>query len=154
MEQHLKRPCVVPASKLPELPHPAFVRTLSGHAGVVNGCAVSADGATIVSASDDQTLKVWDGRSGAERFTLSGHAAWVKSCAVSADGATIVSASDDKTLKVWDGRSGAERFTLSGHAGEVKGCAVSADGATIVSASSDRDAEGVGSGGAERSASR
>ena len=42
----------------------------------VRGCAVSADGATIVSASDDQTLKVWDGRSGAERFTLSGHAGW------------------------------------------------------------------------------
>ena len=63
---------------------------------------MSADGTMIVSASADQTLKVWDGRSGAERFTLSGHAGAVIGCAVSADGATIVSASDDKTLKVWD----------------------------------------------------
>src|SRR5215213_6911780 len=138
LEQHLKRPCVLPASTLPDLPHPALVRTLSGHAGLVTGCAVSADGATIVSASHDKTLKVWDGRSGVELFTLSGHAAWVNDCAVSADGATIVSASTDKTLKVWDGRSGAERFTLSGHAAGVRGCAMSADGSTIVSASADQ----------------
>jgi hypothetical protein len=138
LEQHLKRPCILPASTLPDLPHPALVRTLSGHAGLVTGCAVSADGATIVSASHDKTLKVWDGRSGVERFTLSGHAAWVTGCAMSADGATIVSASEEQTLKVWDGQSGAERFTLSGHADGVTGCAVSADGATIVSASHDQ----------------
>jgi WD40 repeat protein len=138
LEQHLKRPCLLPAHKLPDLPHPALMRTLSGHADSVLDCAVSADGAMIVSASDDGTLKVWDGRSGAERLTLSGHAGGAKRCAVSADGATIVSASSDQTLKVWDGRSGAERLTLSGHAGVVSGCAVSADGATIVSASSDQ----------------
>ena len=138
LEQHLKRPCLIPSSKLPNLPLSALVRTLSGHVGQVLGCAVSADGATIVSASKDGTLKVWDGCSGAERFTLSGHAGEVLGCAVSADGATIVSASQDQTLKVWDGRSGAERFTLSGHAGRVWGCTVSADGATIVSASQDQ----------------
>ncbi|HSE15935.1 MAG TPA: TIR domain-containing protein [Pyrinomonadaceae bacterium] len=137
LERHLKRPCLLPTQKLPDLPHPALVRTLSGHAGLVLGCAVSADGATIVSASSDQTLKVWDGRSGAERFTLRGHTYGVNGCAVSGDGATIVSASSDQTLKVWDGRSGAERFTLSGHAEAVTGCAVSADGAMIVSASDD-----------------
>ena len=137
LEQHLKRPCLVPTLMLPDLPHPALVRTLSGHSDWVQGCAVSADGARIVSASNDQTLKVWDGRNGGECFTLSGHASRVRGCAVSADGATIVSASEDGTLKVWDGRSGAERFTLSGHARGVWGCAVSADGAMIVSASLD-----------------
>ena len=138
LNHHLKLPCLVPLHKLPDLPHPALVRTLRGHTDWVRGCAVSADGATIVSASNDQTLKVWDGRSGAERFTLSGHAGPVWGCAVSLDEATIVSASDDGTLKVLDGRSGAERFTLSGHADRVWGCAVSADGATIVSASDDQ----------------
>ena len=128
LEHHRKRPCLVPITTLPDLPHPALVRTLSGHAGTVNGCAVNADGATVVSASGDKTLKVWDGRSGAERFTLKGHVRGVTGCAVSADGATIISASGDKTLKVWDGRSGAERFTLSGHVGGVNGCAMSADG--------------------------
>jgi WD40 repeat protein len=69
--------------------------TLSGDAGYVKDCAMSADAATIVSASDDGTLDVWDGRSGAKRFTLSGHADGVSACAVSADGATIISASYD-----------------------------------------------------------
>jgi WD40 repeat protein len=138
LEQHLKRPCVVPAGTLPDLPHSALVRTVSGHGDWVSGCAVSADGATIVSASFDQTLKVWDGRNGNERFTLTGHEEGVIGCAVSADGATIVSASNDQTLKVWDGRNGEERFTLRGHQNRVIDCAVSADGATIVSASLDQ----------------
>lgn len=137
LEQHLKRPCILPAQRLPDLPHPALVRTLSGHVGWVNSCAVSTDGATIVSASSDQTLKVWDGRTGVERFTLSGHAGGVNCCAITRAGETIVSASDDGTLKVWDGHNGAQRFTLKGHAGGVKGCAISVDGATIVSASDD-----------------
>ena len=134
LKQHLKRPRLLPINKLPDLPHPALVRTLSGHTGWVTGCAVSADGATIVSASSDRTLKVWDGGSGAERFTLRGQSG----CAVNADGATIVSASEDQTVKVWDGRSGAQQFTLSGHGGWANGCAVSADGATIVSALDDQ----------------
>jgi WD40 repeat protein len=137
LEQHIKRPYLLPKSNLPDLPHPALMRTLSGHAEWVSGCAISADGATIVSASYDGTLKVWDGRSGAERFTLSGHEGVVSGCAVSADGATVVSASDDGTLKVWNGGSGAERFTLGGHTREMNSCAVSADSSTIISVSDD-----------------
>jgi len=138
LEQSLRRPCIVPVFNLPDLPHLALVRTLSGHAYEVSACAISADGAMIVSASADGMLKVWDGSSGAERCTLKGHAGWVRGCAVSADGMTVVSASTDGTLKVWDGLSGVERCTLRGHTGWVLGCAVSADGTTIVSASDDR----------------
>src|SRR5205085_319160 len=115
----------------PDLPHPALVRTLSGHAARVSGCAISADGATIVSASSDHTLKVWDGRTGAERFSLSGHAYGVNGCAISADGTTIVSASRDYTLKVWDGRTGECLATLLVD-GPLFGCACSQDGQTIV----------------------
>ena len=151
LERNLTRPYLVPINTLPDLPHPALVRTLSGHADWVNSCAVSADGLTIVSASNDRTLKVWDGLSGAERFTLSGHVYKVNGCAVSADGLTIVSASDDTTLKVWDRRSGTERFTLRGHTGRVRGCAMSADGLMIVSVSSDHTLKiWDGGSGAER----
>ena len=78
---------------LPDLPHPALIRTLQGHTAGVTGCAVSPDGAFIVSASGDNTLKVWDARSGEARLTLQGHTAGVTGCAVSPDGALIVSAS-------------------------------------------------------------
>jgi len=122
---------------LPDLPHPALIRTLHGHTNRVSGCAVSPDGAFIVSASEDRTLKVWDARTGQARLTLHGHTNRVRGCAVSPDGAFIVSASWDTMLKVWDARSGEARLTLHGHTNRVRGCAVSPDGAFIVSASWD-----------------
>ncbi|MGK3969538.1 AAA family ATPase [Sorangium sp. So ce118] len=112
-------------------------RTLSGHSGPVNACAVSPDGQRIVSASWDRTLKVWDLASGKLLSTLEGHSGWVNACAVSPDGQRIVSASTDSTLKVWDLASGKLLSTLEGHSGDVNACAVSPDGQRIVSASTD-----------------
>jgi WD40 repeat protein len=136
-EQEIPRPYLASWHQLPDLPDPALIRTLSGHTGVVNGCAISPSGDTIVSASYDGTLKVWDARIGEERLTLSGHTGAVMGFATSLLGDTIVSASGDRTLKVWDARTGEERLTLSGHTGAVMGCAISLSGDTIVSASDD-----------------
>ena len=92
--------------------------TLTGHDGYrAYGCAVSPDGAWIVSAGGDGTLGIWDAATGAGRSTLFGHTSAVAACAVSPDGAWIVSASWDGTLKIWDVATGAERTTLTGHTG-------------------------------------
>ncbi len=136
-ERDLPRPCFALRHPLPDLPHPTLIRTLVGHTDRVTGCAVSPDGAWIVSASSDNTLKVWDARTGAERLTLRGHTRDVWGCAVGPDGTWVVSASWDKTLKVWEARTGAERLTLRGHTNFVNACAVSPDGAWIISASDD-----------------
>jgi WD40 repeat protein len=137
LEAELTRPYLTSWHSLPDLPHPALIRTLQGHTSWVNGCAVSPRGDYIVSASNDRTLKVWDARTGAVRFTLEGHTGPVRGCAVSPQGDFIVSASDDWTLKVWDARTGAVRFTLEGHTDWVRGCAVSPQADFIVSASHD-----------------
>jgi WD40 repeat protein len=68
----------------------------------VTACAVTPDGRRVVSASRDQTLKVWDLETGRPLATLEGHAHGVTACAVTPDGRRVVSASEDKTLKVWD----------------------------------------------------
>ncbi|MGH9766885.1 MAG: NB-ARC domain-containing protein [Blastocatellia bacterium] len=65
MAQSLDRPYVAQQSALPDLPHPALIRTLEGHSAYVSGCAFSHDSKLIVSASADRTLKVWDAESGA-----------------------------------------------------------------------------------------
>ena len=119
----------------------SLMRTLTGHTDGVRACAVSPDGAFIVSASDDETLKVWEAATGRERATLTGHTSSVRGCAVSPDGSFIVSASRDHLLKVWDAATGRERTTLTtlpvGFPDWVTGCAVSPDGSFIVSASWD-----------------
>jgi WD40 repeat protein len=137
-EQDIPQPYLASWHLLPDLPDPALIRTLSGHMGYVWGCAISPAADFIVSASSDQTLKVWDARTGEERRTLFGHTSSVRGCAFSPSGDIIVSASDDRTLKVWDAITGEERRTLRGHTLGVNGCAISLEGDFIVSASSDR----------------
>ena len=106
--------------------------TLRGHTDQVVACAISPDGSYVVSASGERyvefarggarsgenTLKISDAVSGAERATLTGHAMYVESCAVSPDGSFIVSTSEDGTTKIWDAATGRERFTLIGKEGE------------------------------------
>ena len=137
-EQNIPRPFLTSWHLLPDLPDPALIRTLRGHTDGVYGCAISPAGDYIVSASGDQTLKVWDAHTGQERRTLSGHTDGVRGCAISSAGDYIVSACYDQTLKVWDARTGQERRTLSGHTAEVYGCAISSAGDYIVSASYDQ----------------
>ncbi|WP_437282533.1 TIR domain-containing protein [Sorangium sp. So ce375] len=112
-------------------------RTLAGHSDRVKACAVGPDGQRIVSASGDETLKVWNLATGQLLSTLEGHSNTVVACAISPDGQRIVSASDDETLKVWDLATGQLLSTLQGHSGRVRACALSPDGQRIVSASSD-----------------
>ena len=40
-------------------------RTLRRHSGSVNACSFSPDGASVLSGSDDKTLKIWDAATGA-----------------------------------------------------------------------------------------
>ena len=137
-EPDIPRPYLTCWHLLTYLPDSALIRTLSGHTDVVTGCAISPSGDFIVSASDDQTLKVWNAHTGEEQLILSGHTNAVTGCAISPSGDFIVSASDDRTLKVWGARTGEERRTLHGHTNAVTGCAISPSGDFIVSASDDR----------------
>ncbi|MGD0973463.1 MAG: NB-ARC domain-containing protein [Candidatus Korobacteraceae bacterium] len=119
-------------------PGTALICTLEGHTSGVRGVALSADGKSAVSASEDHTLKVWDVESGRIINTLDGHSSGVRGVALSADGRRAVSASEDKTLKVWDVESGHVIRTLEGHYSGVQCVALSADGKSAVSASEDR----------------
>ena len=75
--------------------------TLSGHANPVYSAEFSPDGQSIVTASGDNTAKVWDARTDEEMATLVGHATTVFSAVFSPDGRSIVTASKDGILKTF-----------------------------------------------------
>jgi WD40 repeat protein len=68
----------------------------------VNAVAVSRDARRAVSASADQTLRVWNLASGQVEHVLVGHEDWVNAVAVTPDGLRAASASADWILRVWD----------------------------------------------------
>jgi hypothetical protein len=103
-------------------PGTGLVRTLAGHSALVYGVAVTEDGKRAVSASADDTLKVWDLETGGEVRTLAGHSALVYGVAVTEYGKRAVSASADDTLKVWDLETGAVVAAFHSDAG-VSCCA-------------------------------
>ena len=122
---------------LPDLPHPALIRTLTGGNVGIWGCAMSPDESFIVSAADDGVLIVWDADTATERLRLTGHTAPIRRCAISSDGSFIVSAAYDRRVRIWDAATGAVRHVLLGHTDGVTDCAVSADGSFIVTSSLD-----------------
>ncbi|WP_437839853.1 AAA family ATPase [Sorangium sp. So ce1153] len=116
----------------------ALVRTLDGHTDSVSGVAVTSDGRFAISASWDDTVKMWNLDTGQLLRTLEAHPFDVADVAVTADGRFAVSASGDSTLKVWDLATGQLLRTLEGHTSSVNGVAVTTDGRVAVSASQDK----------------
>ena len=66
----------------------------------------SQNGAWMLTASFDETAKLWDVESGECLKTFEGHHGAVLSAAFSHDSARMLTASDDGTAKLWDVESG------------------------------------------------
>jgi len=113
-------------------------KVLKGHVGQVWGVAVTPDRKKVISGSYDQTLRVWDLRSGMLIKTINGHTDKIFGVAAMPDGRSAVSCSADQTIKVWNLESGACIKTLKGHIKGVYCVAVTPDGQNIISGSFDK----------------
>ncbi|MCC6255363.1 MAG: hypothetical protein IT276_10645 [Ignavibacteriaceae bacterium] len=114
------------------------LRILTGHSYYIWSIVFSPDDNYIVSASADQTVKLWETSTGSLIRTLSGYIGDVWTVAFSPDGNYIASGSYDKTVKLWETSTGSLIRTLSGHSSSVYSVAFSPDGNYIVSGSTDQ----------------
>ena len=110
---------------------------LEGHTNVVYSASFSPDGSRVVSASWDNTIRIWDVSTGSVLTTLEGHTNWVISASFSPDGSRVVSASVDKTIRIWDVSTGSVLKTLGEHTASVNSAFFSPDGSRVVSVSDD-----------------
>jgi WD40 repeat protein len=92
-----------------------LLQTLVGHTGPVSVAAVFADGSRALTGSRDNTLRLWDLKTGETLRTLKGHTGPVKSVTVLAAGRRALSGSDDNTLRLWDLETGETLRTLEGY---------------------------------------
>eukprot|EP01119_Soliformovum_irregulare_P015829 TRINITY_DN4519_c0_g1_i1.p1 TRINITY_DN4519_c0_g1~~TRINITY_DN4519_c0_g1_i1.p1 ORF type:complete len:1529 (-),score=494.33 TRINITY_DN4519_c0_g1_i1:1256-5488(-) len=111
-------------------------QTLKGHTDVVAACAVSPDGMTAVSASDDFSAILWDLTSG-QILKQMKHGAVVKACAFSPNGKYIATGGRTSVVHLWNARQGAEIATFAGHLDWVNVLQFSQDSKKIVSGSWD-----------------
>ena len=103
-----------------------------------NPPSLGGQGGILASGSYDQTVKLWDLKTGECLQTLAGHTNWVWSVAFSPDGQILASGSGDHSVKLWDVRRGKCYCTLEGHTSRVWSVAFSPDGQMLASASSDQ----------------
>lgn len=116
-------------------------RSLRGHRGTIRSVAFSPDGESIVSASGDNTLRIWSRKSDdtfAAAFTLEGHTKPVHSVAFTSDSRHIVSGGEDGALRLWDARSGRPiGAPLEGHKSTIRSVAVTSTRSRIVTGGAD-----------------
>ncbi|MEV7372851.1 NB-ARC domain-containing protein [Streptomyces sp. NPDC090301] len=118
----------------PDLPHPALLRTLTGHTHTVHGVAIAPDGTFLATASDDGTVRIWDRSTGQETACLTGHTDQVKGVAIAPDGTWLATAGRDRTVRMWDRVTGQEIACLTGFPGPMHQVAIAPDGTWLATA--------------------
>jgi WD40 repeat protein len=116
---------------------------------VVPSMVFSLDGRRLASASEENTVTVWDAATGRELLCVKGHLGKVRGVpqswqtfspkvALGPSGQRLAIASEDGTVKVWDVATGRELLCLEGHTGAILGMTFSPDGQRLATASRDQ----------------
>ncbi len=121
------------------------VGQLTGHSATVEAIAIGPKGYILASGGADQTIRLWNLKTGQLLHRFLGHLATVQTLAISPNGRRLVSGSSDRTILAWNlhRRTLTDRFfshsgsPYSHRCGAVYGVSYSPDGRVIASGSAD-----------------
>lgn len=114
------------------------VSRMTGHQQLITHVMFSPDGHFIASASNDKSVKLWEGFTGQFLTSFRGHVGAVYQITWSADSRMLASASKDSTVKIWGIKKKALLIDLPGHADQVYAIDWSPDGNKMASGGRDR----------------
>ncbi|HEV3446529.1 MAG TPA: WD40 repeat domain-containing protein [Gemmataceae bacterium] len=119
------------------------VRKIEGHSGPVRDQVFSPDGKRLATASEDETIRIWDTATGQEQLCFDspregfrGYRA-IQCLAFSPDGRRLAGGKAQK-LAIWDATTGKELYFLAWHTGTITSLAFSPDGKTLATGSTDQ----------------
>jgi S1-C subfamily serine protease len=117
--------------------------SLVGHTSLVYSVAISPDGQTIVSGSEDRSIKIWRLSDGQLLKTLNtdmsggGYNNSIGAVVISPDGKNIIAGGGGSTIKIWRLSDGQLLKTLIGHTSPISSLLISPNGKNIISGSRD-----------------
>jgi WD40 repeat protein len=124
-----------------ELPSLKTVQTFKGHLRGMVAVALSPDSSQAVSVNLDDTIRLWDVKTGKEVGRFTGFIGSPRSARFSPDGKLLltghVGVKGNQLVRLWKVESKKLIHSFAGHQGTVVGVAITSDGKTGVSAGSD-----------------
>lgn len=113
------------------------VAVLTGHTADIYDLLLLRDGRTLVSASADNTVRIWDLETENERHRLT-HSNVVQAITTTVDQTALISTGDDRTIRFWSLPEGRPLGQIdNAHGTPIRALEVSRNGRTLVSADSE-----------------
>lgn len=112
-----------------------YIQTFNGHTDTVSSVEFSPDGSRIVSASWDNTVRIWDTETANNIKILKGKLSVDSASFI--DSKKIVFASSDNAIRIWDIEFGECIGKITGHTSTVNSFSLSPYGSYVVTASDD-----------------
>ena len=116
---------------------PTLPRHSLRHKDAVLSASFSRDGTRVVTASRDQSARIWDVRTGQPIGAALQHKGVVNSASFSPDGTRAVTVSADTTARIWDANTGEPVGPPLSHPDIVYGASFNPDGTRVVTACGD-----------------
>ena len=119
---------------LPQCWNP-WLFAMHGHSNWVTSVAFSPDGSRIASGSDDQTVRIWDAKTGVHLSTLREPLKFGVVSRILCDGGRPCASGsgEQKLYEYWDVKTSVDLSTLKGHSDFVRSVAFFPDGSCIAS---------------------